>query len=151
MRTESIRIANFSLFENPGSDFGVHYKSTQPKRESRFVFPVVCVVKALAIITMIHSHSIWACTWQNQQNDICAQQKLRSAWASTQSDHKVVAVHMKNIEPLTTYWAHGEDSDQTGRMHSDQTGQIPRANLSLRLGHIILLVLLCCDTKFYQF
>ena len=34
---------------------------------------------------------------QNQQNDICA------------------PVHMK-IGPFTTYWAHKEDSDQTGRM-----------------------------------
>ena len=25
-------------------------------------------------------------SWQNQQNDLCAQQRLRSAWASTQSD-----------------------------------------------------------------
>ena len=24
--------------------------------------------------------------WQNQQNDLCARQRLRSAWASTQSD-----------------------------------------------------------------
>ena len=28
----------------------------------------------------------WAVAWQNQQNGMCAQQRLRSAWASAQSD-----------------------------------------------------------------
>ena len=28
----------------------------------------------------------WATVWQNQQNDLCAQRRLRSAWASAQSD-----------------------------------------------------------------
>ena len=27
----------------------------------------------------------WAMAWQNHQNDLCAQRRLRSAWASTQS------------------------------------------------------------------
>ena len=26
----------------------------------------------------------WAAAWQNQQNDLCAQRRLRSAWASAQ-------------------------------------------------------------------
>ena len=29
---------------------------------------------------------IWATSQQNQQNDLCAQQRLRSVWASVQSD-----------------------------------------------------------------
>ena len=28
----------------------------------------------------------WATAWQNQQNDLCAQRRLRTAWASAQSD-----------------------------------------------------------------
>ena len=28
---------------------------------------------------------IWAAAWQNQQNDLCAQRRLRSAWACAQS------------------------------------------------------------------
>ena len=35
------------------------------------------------------SHFIWAVSWQNQQNDKCAQQRLRSAWASAQSDQSL--------------------------------------------------------------
>ena len=30
----------------------------------------------------------WAASWQNQQNGMCAQRRLRSAWASTQSDQR---------------------------------------------------------------
>ena len=37
----------------------------------------------------------WAAAWQNQQNGMCAQRRLRSAWASAQS--------------LITYWVHSED------------------------------------------
>ena len=44
----------------------------------------------------------WATLWQNQQNDLCAQQRLRAAWWS--------------IGSSATHWAHSEDSDQTGRM-----------------------------------
>ena len=31
-------------------------------------------------------YSIWATSWQNQQNELCAQWRLRSAWASARSD-----------------------------------------------------------------
>ena len=58
---------------------------------------------------------IWAAAWQNQRNNLCAQQRLRSAWASAQSDESSLSA-WRNIGPLTTYWAHSEDSDQTGQM-----------------------------------
>ena len=32
----------------------------------------------------------WACKWQNQQNDLCIQWRLRSAWASAQSDQSLL-------------------------------------------------------------
>ena len=49
--------------------------------------------------------------WQNQRNDLCSQQRLRSAsslcaWRNLGS----LATHW------ATHWAHSEDSDQTGRM-----------------------------------
>ena len=47
----------------------------------------------LGEMILMSTHNIkWAATWQNQQNDQCAQRTLRSAWASTQSD-RVFAVH----------------------------------------------------------
>ena len=45
------------------------------------------------------SRLIWALTWQNQQND-CAQRRLRSAWASAQLI-RVFAVRMKKAWVLS--------------------------------------------------
>ena len=43
---------------------------------------------------------MWAATsWQNQQNDLCAQQRLRSAWASAQSDHSLCCPHEETLGP----------------------------------------------------
>ena len=56
---------------------------------------------------------IWAAAWQNRQNDLCTQQRLRSTWASTQSDQSLLST-WRNIEPLTTYRAHSEDSSDWG-------------------------------------
>ena len=61
---------------------------------------------------------IWATSWQNQQYDLCAQGKLRSAWASTHPPSliRVFAVRMKKHWVLSYHWAHCVGSDQTGRM-----------------------------------
>ena len=57
----------------------------------------------------------WAASWQNHQNGICAQRRLRSAWASAQSDQSSLSAWRK-LGPLATHWAHSEGSDHTGRM-----------------------------------
>ena len=41
----------------------------------------------------------WAAAWQNQQNDMCAQRRLRSAWASTQSDQSLHYPHEESLGP----------------------------------------------------
>ena len=41
---------------------------------------------------------IWASAWQNEQNDMCVQRRLRSAWTSAQSGWSVFAIRMK------THW-----------------------------------------------
>ena len=45
---------------------------------------------------------------------VCAQQRLRSAWASTKTDQSSMSA-WRNLGSLATHWAHSEDSDQTGR------------------------------------
>ena len=40
---------------------------------------------------------IWAASWQNQQNDLCTQRRLRSAWASTQSDQSLCCLHEESL------------------------------------------------------
>ena len=67
----------------------------------------------------------WAATWQNKQNE-CAQRRLRSAWASAQSDQSSQSGWRK-LGSLATHWAHGKDSGQTGRN--------AQADLSLRWAH----------------
>ena len=52
----------------------------------------------------------WAASWQNQQNGICAQRRLRSTWA-TWSESSLSA--WRKLRSLATNWAHSEDSDQT--------------------------------------
>ena len=64
-----------------------------------------------------HVFDIWATTWQNQQNDLCAQRRrislgTRPVWSKSSLSA------WRNIGPLITYWVHSEDSDQTGQMHS---------------------------------
>ena len=39
---------------------------------------------------------IWACALQNQQNDLCVLRRLRSAWASAQSDHNLRCPHAES-------------------------------------------------------
>ena len=58
--------------------------------------------------------AIWAASWQNEQND-CAQRRLRSAWASAQSDQSLLCAQSVVMDPSFLH-ADSEDSDQTGRM-----------------------------------
>ena len=46
---------------------------------------------------------------------VCAQRRLRSAWASAQSDQSLLSAWRK-LGPLATHWVHSKDSDQTVRM-----------------------------------
>ena len=50
--------------------------------------------------TLVVRDIIWAAAWQNQQNDLCAQQRLRSAWASAQSDQSFRCGHEETFGPL---------------------------------------------------
>ena len=45
-----------------------------------------------SVINALNIENIWATAWQNQRNDLCAQQRLRSAWESTQSDQSLDCV-----------------------------------------------------------
>ena len=41
----------------------------------------------------------WAGSWQNQQNGMCTQQRLRSAWATVQSDKNLRCPHEESFGP----------------------------------------------------
>ena len=69
---------------------------------------------------------IWAASWQNQHTDMCAQRRLRSAWASAQSDQISLGIRpVWSESSLCAQWvskdprfyhADNENSDQTGRI-----------------------------------
>ena len=40
-----------------------------------------------------------ATSWQNQQNDLCTQQRLKSSWASAQSDQSLRCLHEETLGP----------------------------------------------------
>ena len=50
----------------------------------------------------------WACTRQNQQINLCAQQRLRSAWASAQSDQSLLSA-WRNLGSLAILRVDRED------------------------------------------
>ena len=60
---------------------------------------------------------IWATSWQNQQNSLCAQWRLRSAKASAQSDQSLRCPYEETLVPQLP-------TECTAK--TDQTGRIPR-------------------------
>ena len=61
----------------------------------------------------------WTASWQNQQNGLCIQRWLRSAWASVWSDQGLSCPHEETLSPPeATHWVCCEVSDQTEQMPS---------------------------------
>ena len=52
---------------------------------------------------------------KNQQNDLCAQRRLRSAWASAQSHQSSLCTQWVAMDPSFLH-VDSEDFDQAGRM-----------------------------------
>ena len=69
--------------------------------------------------------AIWATARQNQQNDLCAQQRFRSAWAFTQSDQSSLCALWVAKDSV---FLHVDSKD------TDQTGWMPRL-ICLRWAH----------------
>ena len=72
--------------------------------------------------------TIWAETWQNQQNDLCDKWRLRSAWASTQSDQSSLYAQWVAVRTQTFFM---------------RTAQ---ANLSIHWVHRSFCWLSCCSS-----
>ena len=48
---------------------------------------------------MIESDAIWTISWQKQESAVCAQQRLRSAWAFAQSDQSLRCLQEEILGP----------------------------------------------------
>ena len=77
------------------------------------------------IISKLSSNTrlIWATSWQNQQNGMCAQRRLRSAWASAQSDQSLCSAHAETLDlelPLSAQrrlWSDWADAQADLSLH----------------------------------
>ena len=74
---------------------------------------------------------------QNRQNDVCAQQRLRSARASAQSDQSSLCAQWV-AKDLRFHHADGEDSIRLGGCPGRSESSLDR--------QVILLVLSCCGS-----
>ena len=73
---------------------------------SKFTLPAVIIT---TIVLVFHSYNEPEQD-KNQQNDMCAQRILKSAWASAQSDQSLPCPHKENLGLyLGTHWMHSED------------------------------------------
>ena len=61
----------------------------------RLVSVSLCLVYTITLTNIC----IWAALWQNQQNGMCAQRRLRSAWASAQSNQSLRFPHEESLGP----------------------------------------------------
>ena len=83
---------------------------------------------------------IGAASWQNKQNGMCAQRKLRSAWASAQSDQSLRCVLSGPKGPKLSscgqrrLWSDCADAQADLRLWSDWADA--QADLSLRWAHM---------------
>ena len=104
------------LVENPEDVF--LWRSSKVKViNSAWVLVYMCTIWRICI---------WATTWQNQQNGMCAQWTRRSAWASTQSDQSSLSA-WRNLWSLATHSADSENSDLSLRWaHSHFVGFVMR-------------------------
>ena len=90
----------------------------------------------MGAIAFSHKH-IRAASWQNQQNGMYSQRRLRSAWASAQSDQSLRCQHEGTLGPnfpLSAQW------------RLTRLGGCPGWSESLLGSHVILLVLSCCSS-----
>ena len=85
---------------------------------------------------------IWAASWQNQQNGLCAQRRLRSAWAFARSDQSLRRARLKTARFLSY------PLSAQGRLI--RLGECPGWSESSLGALVILLVLSCSSSKFYH-
>ena len=89
------------------------------------------------VVVLSFKHIIWAVAQQNQQNDFCTQQRLRSGWASTQSDPVWSVFAVCSVGSLIP------KVSSCGQQRLIRLGRCPGWSESLLGAHVILLVLPC--------
>ena len=73
-----------------------------PGSNPTLIFSIALFCHFLMLFLLLlrdNGHCWWAASWQNQQNGMCAQRRLRSAWASAQSDQSLRCSHEESLGP----------------------------------------------------
>ena len=81
----------------------------------------------------------WAAAWQNQQNYLFTQQRLRSAWASAKSDQSLCCQHEERLCPYLPI-------KRTVKTLIRLNGY-PGWSVTLLGAQVLLLVLACCSSN----
>ena len=68
----------------------------------------------------------WASAWKSLQNGMCAQRRLRSAWASAQSDQSSLCAQWVAKDQSFQWVAKDQSFCHADIEDSDQTGWMPR-------------------------
>ena len=84
---------------------------------------------------------ILAAAWENQQNDLCAQRRFRSAWASSQSDQSLHCPPEVTLGPQLPIKYTAKTTIRLGRC--------PGWSESSLGAQVSLLVLSCCRSFFF--
>ena len=61
-------------------------------------------------------HVSWARAWQNQQNDMGAQQRLKSTWVSAKTEQSLLSAQ-RWFESLATHEVHSKDWSDWTHVH----------------------------------
>ena len=156
-----ILICDYIICDRPISHMGQEYLFLW--LSEIFLSRPACLILGQTCCPKLSIIAIWAASWQNQRNGICAQRRLRSDRASAQSEQSSLSawrklgsfasipnskfIHFSGYTItynymrcntisnilVATHWTHSEDSDQTRRM--------PRLIWVLAGRTVILLVL----------
>ena len=87
-----------------------------------------------SLVCIYTPYMIWAAAWQNQRKGMCAQRRLRSAWASAQSDQSLLSIQWEAKDPR---YLHVDSKDWSDWVDA-------QADLSILLG--AQFILSCCSS-----
>ena len=85
--------------------FTDHWKENDWVEKLKLCLVIGFVIDSLGVSHLMTNPTMW----------LCVQRRLRSAWASAQSDQSSLSVWWK-LGSLATHWAQSVNSDQTGRI-----------------------------------
>ena len=92
------------------------FETFHEKRDVSVVRFVILQTRIVAVLLGQISGSLYEPRHDKTNKVMCAQRRLRSTWASTQSDRSLRCPHEKSLGPYRPIKRTAKNSDQTGQM-----------------------------------